>query len=262
MKAFFFQNDTLLLPGDIPDSEVEAGIPLELAQNFNNPDFFEIPSIETTGFEAAAAVIRGVSVLPGEKLPENWRAVPVRRLLASINCGDLVRACHISQWRRQSVFCGSCGEKNTDEGGAVMRLCPVCGRQEFPRICPAVIVVITDEKDRILLAHNKKFKAGVYSLISGFNEAGESLEATVAREIHEEVNIEVSDIVYIKSQPWPFPNSLMLGFRAFYSSGTIKPDGVEIEDASWFTRDNLPELPGEGSLSRLLIGRWLSGILH
>jgi NAD+ diphosphatase len=124
-------------------------------------------------------------------------------------------------------------------------------------VCPAIIVIITDDKDRILLAHNKKFRSGLYSLISGFNEAGESLEDTVAREVREEVNIEVKDAVYVRSQPWPFPNSLMLGFSARYLSGEIRPDGIEIEDARWFDRDNLPELPGEGSLSRFLINLWL-----
>jgi NAD+ diphosphatase len=101
----------------------------------------------------------------------------------------------------------------------------------------------------------------VYSLISGFNEAGETLESTLVREIREEVNIEVRDAAYVKSQPWPFPNSLMLGFKARFLSGTVKPDGDEIEDAAWFSPDNLPELPAEGSLSRFLINSWLSGNL-
>jgi NAD+ diphosphatase len=109
------------------------------------------------------------------------------------------------------------------------------------------------------LAHNKKFQPGLYSLIAGFTEAGESLESAVAREIREEVNIEVKDIRYIISQPWPFPNSLMLGFVSRYASGEIMPDGVEIEDARWFDKDALPELPGTGSVSRYLIGRWLEG---
>jgi NAD+ diphosphatase len=141
------------------------------------------------------------------------------------------------------------------------RICPKCGRTEFPRICPAVIVIITDDENRILLAHNKRFKEGVYSHISGFNEAGETLEETVVREVREEVNIEVKDIVYIKSQTWPFPSSLMFGFKARYLSGTIKPDGEEIEDAKWFTKDNLPGLPGGGSLSLELINNWINGNL-
>ena len=101
----------------------------------------------------------------------------------------------------------------------------------------------------------------MYSLIAGFNEAGESLEDTVVREIREEVNIEVRDIRYVASQPWPFPNSLMLGFSARYASGTIRADGREIEDAAWFGKDALPLLPGSGSVSRYLIGRWLAGTI-
>jgi NAD+ diphosphatase len=99
----------------------------------------------------------------------------------------------------------------------------------------------------------------MYSLIAGFTEAGESLESTVAREVREEVNIEVKDIRYIVSQPWPFPHSLMLGFTARRASGELRPDGIEIEDAQWFSRDKLPLIPGHGSVSRFLIDRWAAG---
>jgi len=269
-RAFFFQGSTLLLPADFPDSQIDRGLPLELADDFNNPEIFEIPAIDVPVFERApnstVPPICAVSVLPGTALPENWRGIPVRQVLAMFSTGGgdpgrILRACHIAQWRLDSRFCGTCGAKNNDVPAEVQRCCPECGRTEFPRICPAVIIVITDDENRILLAHNNRFKTGVYSHISGFSEAGETLEATVEREIREEVNIEVRDIVYVKSQPWPFPNSLMVGFKARYLSGTLKPDGVEIEDAGWFTRDNLPELPGEGSLSRSLINCWLEGTL-
>ena len=257
-SAFFFIGDTLLLPADSSDFQVK-GLPLELAKDFKNPDIFKIPALEP-GFPE----IYAVSVLQGTELPKNWKGFPVRQIFAMLSActagGELdtvIRACHIAQWRQESRFCGSCGSKNEDVFEAPYRFCRNCGRTEFPRICPAIIVIITDNEDRILLAHNKKFKNRIYSHISGFNEAGETLEETVVREVREEVNIEVKDIVYIKSQPWPFPNSLMIGFKARYSSGTLKPDGVEIEDAKWFTRDNLPELPGEGSLSRCFIKLWL-----
>jgi NAD+ diphosphatase len=124
-----------------------------------------------------------------------------------------------------------------------------------------VITIIINDKDEALLAHNKKFSQGMYSLIAGFNEAGESLEDTVAREILEEVGIEVRDIRYITSQPWPFPNSLMLGFTCRHAGCGIRPDGIEIEDARWFNRDNLPPLPGHGSVSRYLIELWREGKL-
>jgi NAD+ diphosphatase len=93
-------------------------------------------------------------------------------------------------------------------------------------------------------------------LLAGFVEAGESLEQTVVREIKEEVNIDVDSIQYCHSQPWPFPDSIMLGFRAKYRGGTIKPDGTEITDAQWFSRGNLPEIPGPGAIARFLIDQW------
>jgi len=265
-QAFFFQGDALLLPADFPDLRISQGISFEFAGKFNEPEIFEIPAIDENG-----SVINAVSVLPGTALPENWKAIPVRHVLTTICAAEgvdavisnkpvsgILRACHIAQWRRDSRFCGTCGAENRDAPALLHRLCPVCGRIEFPRICPAVITLITDSDNRILLAHNKKFRAGLYSLISGFNEAGESMEDTVAREIREEVNIEVKDIEYVKSQPWPFPNSLMLGFKARYASGTLKPDGEEIEDAQWFTKVNLPDIPGKGSLSRFLIDCWMN----
>jgi len=230
-KAFYILKDSLLSSADFSDSKVK-----EVRQLL--ADY----SVE----ECVASSV----VPPGIESLERLK-----------DLGEILRACHIAQWRRDSRFCGTCGALNTDAPSQVHRVCPSCGRLEFPRICPAVITLITDDENRILLAHNKRFKAGVYSHISGFTEAGEMLEETVAREIREEVNIEVKNIEYIKSQPWPFPNSLMVGFRARFSSGTIKPDGEEIEDAKWFTKDALPELPGNGSLSRFLINDWLAGKL-
>jgi len=267
-RAFFFQGDALLIPADSMETGNDAGFPGELSKDFNNHDIdiFEIPA-----FNNLSSSITAISIAKDASLPDNWKSVPVRQLLLmssaascsfnfSADINNIIRACHISQWRRDSRFCGTCGAANSDVSGQVQRVCLKCGRNEFPRICPAVIVFITDDNNRILLAHNKNFKAGVYSHISGFNEAGETLEETAAREIKEEVNIEVKNIEYYKSQPWPFPNSLMIGFKAKYLSGTIQPDGDEIEDAKWFTKDDLPVLPGEGSLSRYLIDCWLKNI--
>jgi NAD+ diphosphatase len=262
-RAYFLQGDTLLLPVNTSDSQIETGLLFELSKYFKTPDIFVIPELK----DSSPGVTTVVSVPPTVVLPENWRSIPVRRVLSmfstsgSGNADHIIRACHIAQWRWNSRFCGTCGAKNDDVPGQTQRICPKCKRTEFPRICPAVIVIITDNDNRILLAHNKRFRTGVYSHISGFNEAGETLEETVVREVREEVNIEVKDIVYIKSQPWPFPNSLMIGFKARYSSGTIKPDGDEIEGAKWFTKNSLPDLPGEGSLSLDLINSWIAGNL-
>jgi NAD+ diphosphatase len=280
-QAFFFQGDALLLPQDIPDSQMDRELPLDLLKDFEpdaavyNPDIFEIPAVEAPGPQTAlsgmaAASITIVNIAAGAELPRFWRAVPVRQGLQFLadgmitgagSFGRLLRAFHIAQWRRESRFCGRCGAQNTDAPVELARLCPACGRLEFPRISPAVITIIINDEGRALLAHNKNFTPGVYSLIAGFNEAGESLEATVAREVREEVNIGVKDIRYEASQPWPFPNSLMLAFSARYASGTVRPDGVEIEDARWFSRDELPKLPGKASVSWWLINRWIEGTL-
>jgi len=266
-SAFFFQGDNILLPEVLSDTQIDVNkvplFPIEQANLFNNPDIFETPSLEAAN---PVSMIQGVSVSSDTVLPPKWRAVPVRSVLTifatennmeSKLLWQIIRASHIAQWRRDSCFCGTCGAKNEDVSGHEERKCPNCGRLEFPRICPAIIVLITDAENRILLAHNKRFKEGLYSHISGFNEAGESLEETVVREVREEINIEVKDIEYVKSQPWPFPNSLMVGFKARYASGTIKPDGEEIEDARWFTKDNMPYLPSKGSLARSIIDDWL-----
>ena len=276
-SAFFFQGNNLLLPADIPDTQMDSAISLDFIREFDKsefdrPDIFEIPSLEGEGS------IVCVFLSPEYPLPAALRAVPIRQGISLLDAGSadgapstaytqkpsirrLLRAFHIAQWRRESRFCGSCGAKNTEAPGELARLCPVCGRQEFPRISPAIITIIINDEDKALLAHNKKFFPGVYSLIAGFNEAGESLEATVVREIREEVGVNVRDVRYIASQPWPFPNSLMLGFAARHASGTIRADGVEIEDAQWFSKDALPKLPGTGSVSRYLIGRWIAGSL-
>jgi NAD+ diphosphatase len=195
-------------------------------------------------------------------LPEGWRRTPMRQVVSSIRSGDadrVMRAFHIAQWRRESVYCGVCGTKNVDSQTETARVCPHCGRIEYPRIAPAVITLVTNEADEILLAHNVKFKAGVYSLIAGFNEAGETLEQTVEREIWEETGLKVSEVCYNISQSWPFPCSLMTGWTARRAGGVLRPDGVEIEDARWFRRDALPELPGAGSVARRLINQWLCG---
>jgi NAD+ diphosphatase len=274
-NSYLFQGNSILLRDDIPDSGFARGIPPEAlaalresgdgARALSGFDSFSIPAVDAPGS------IRGASVDAQAVLPPAWRALPVRQGLSLLKPGEtvdgkgpvgrLLRAYHVAQWRRESAYCGSCGTKNIDAPDELARLCPSCGRREYPRISPAVITIITNDKGEALLAHNRKFADGVYSLIAGFNEAGENLEATVAREIREEVGLEVKDIRYIASQPWPFPNSLMLGFTARHAAGDIRPDGEEIMDARWFTPATLPKLPGYGSVSRYLIDSWLEGKL-
>jgi len=135
--------------------------------------------------------------------------------------------------------------------------CPRCGLLAFPRLCPAVIVLVERGKE-LLLARPYHFLPGMYSVIAGFVEPGETLEEAVVREVREEVGLAIRDVKYFGSQPWPFPNSLMLGFTASYSGGEISLDNNEIEDARWFTADNLPTLPGKISIARKLIDWFLA----
>jgi NAD+ diphosphatase len=166
------------------------------------------------------------------------------------------RAAQLVEWDRTHIHCGRCGSLTEHAPGERARRCPVCGYAAFPRLSPAVIVRVT-RGDEILLAHAARFPGALYSVLAGFVEPGESLEECVARELEEEVGIQVTDIAYFASQPWPFPHSLMIGFTATWVSGDLRIEEAELVDARWFTRDNLPELPGRLSIARRLIDDWL-----
>jgi NAD+ diphosphatase len=267
-RVYVFQGNSLVVPRDSSERVILGGLDRDKpGEAFGDIPYFEIPP---TG---GGGPIGSFFLEPGLSLPPRWQAVPLRSvvsLMADVQggpidgggeAGRMLRAYHILQWRRDSAFCGSCGSPNGDSPVELARLCPACGRLEYPRISPAIIVLIINSDGRALLAHNKNFAHNVYSLIAGFTEAGENLEATVAREVREEVGLEVKNTRYEASQPWPFPNSLMIGFTTRYSGGTIRPDGEEILDARWFSPDALPDIPGKGSVSRYLIDRWLAGRL-
>jgi NAD+ diphosphatase len=167
------------------------------------------------------------------------------------------RAAQIVEWDRDHRYCGRCGAGTARKPGELARLCPHCGLQHFPRISPAVIVRI-ERGDEILLARSPHFAPGVYSTIAGFVEPGESLEQTVAREVREEVGVEVTNVRYFGSQPWPFPHSLMIGFVADWASGEIRLQEEEIEDAGWFRVDALPGLPSRLSIARALVDDFIA----
>ena len=168
------------------------------------------------------------------------------------------RAAQIAVWHDRHRFCGHCGSPTVSDSVDLAKLCPACGLSVYPRISPCIIVLVVDG-ERCLLARNARFPVGRFSTLAGFIEAGESAEAAVAREIREEVGVEVGNIRYVASQAWPFPHSLMLGFFADYAGGALRPDGVEITEAGWFSRDDLPGLPPRFSISRQLIERFLDG---
>jgi NAD+ diphosphatase len=162
------------------------------------------------------------------------------------------RALGLLRWRRSTRFCPSCGGALQDAVEETARKCIVCGRTMFPAIEPAIIVLIS-KGDTFLLARHANRDTTVYTCIAGFVEQGETLEECVAREIREEAGIEVKNIRYAESQSWPFPDQLMLAFKADWASGIPTPDGKEINDLQWFSRDNLPDIPPPGSVSNRLI---------
>lgn len=164
----------------------------------------------------------------------------------------LGRAFHIGHWNNTNKFCGNCGTATFQNEKERFIECPNCGTIVYPRISPAIIVAIT-KGDKLLLAKNFNFKNDFYSVIAGFLEPGENLDECVKREVKEEVNIEVDNIKYFGSQPWPFPDSLMIGFTAEYAGGKMEVDNVEISHADWFSVDNLPKIPSSISISRKLI---------
>ena len=156
------------------------------------------------------------------------------------------------EWNRSHQYCGKCGHPTRDDRNERAKICPQCGLMNYPRISPAVIVAVLKD-NQILLANNKRFKSGFYSVLAGFVEPGENLEECVAREIKEEVGISVKNIRYFGSQPWPFPNSLMVAFLADYAGGDIKADATEIRHAQWFDAENLPSIPPGITIARQLI---------
>ena len=162
------------------------------------------------------------------------------------------RAVQIVDWDRTHQFCGRCGAPLRTSAIERAKECPQCGLLHFPRLSPAIIVLV-ERGHELLLARSRHFLPGIYSVLAGFVEPGETLEETVVREVKEEVGLTVKDIQYFGSQPWPFPHSLMIGFTATYASGEISLDDAEIEDAGWFTADSLPPLPGKISIARKLI---------
>ena len=162
------------------------------------------------------------------------------------------RANQLVYWNKAHRYCGACGHATHDKTDERAKICPRCGLTNYPRLSPAIIVAVVRD-DKILLARNQRFKLPMYSVLAGFVEPGETLEACIHREIKEEVGVAVKNIRYFGSQPWPFPDSLMIAFTADYESGEVEVDPSELLDAQWFTKDNLPQVPTRISIAGQLI---------
>ncbi|MGQ4647966.1 NAD(+) diphosphatase [Lyngbya aestuarii] len=193
-------------------------------------------------------------------IPDGMTLQGLRQLYGTLDEDLFViagRAVQITEWDRTHQYCGHCATPTTQLPHERAKRCPTCGLVNYPRLSPAVIVLIS-RGDELLLARAHRFQPGMYSIIAGFVEPGESLEEAVVREVREEVGIELQDIRYFSSQPWPFPNSLMIGFTATYASGNICVEPEELVDAAWFSKHNLPQVPSKLSIARKLIDWFVS----
>ena len=162
------------------------------------------------------------------------------------------RALQLMDWDRTHQYCGRCGTPTQPKLNERVRVCPSCKLSAYPRVAPAIMALVRRGRE-ILLARSPHFPAGMYSALAGFVEPGESLEQCVKREVAEEVGVQIGNIRYFASQPWPFPHSLMIAFVCEWLSGEVKAQETEIEDAKWFEVLQLPKLPSRISIARRLI---------
>ncbi len=205
-----------------------------------------------------------VEVAASTAAPSGMRFQSLRALLPELSDELFAlsgRALQIINWDKNHQFCGRCSATMKQSEHERAKRCPVCGLVNYPRIAPAIIVLIT-RGQQLLLSRARHFKPGMYSVQAGFVEVGETLEETVRREIREEVGIEIKNLRYFGSQPWPFPNSLMIAFLAEYASGELNVNDDELEEAGWYNADKLPPLPLPQSIARRMIESFLATLLR
>ncbi|MEM7274913.1 MAG: NAD(+) diphosphatase [Actinomycetota bacterium] len=238
----------LLIDGEIPasvDAPLAADDPLVLGHDQRGPAWTaRVDQAAVVGAPDAALFVdlrQAFDVLA----EEDW-------LLAG-------RASQILTWDADHGFCGRCGAETVRHPGERARACPACDLLSFPRLTPAVITLVEREDGQALLAWGRQFPGRFFSALAGFVEPGENLEDTVAREVREESGVEVTNVRYFGSQPWPFPHSLMIGFNADYAGGELRIQESEIVEAGWFRHDELPPVPrGRMSIAGWLIEDWVA----
>lgn len=195
-------------------------------------------------------------MLPEEQaLPEHAELMGMRAFILEaddISAAVAGLALQVVEWSRTHRFCGSCGKPTVPHAADRARECPDCRQIYYPRISPVVMALVTRGR-QLLLTRKSGYIAGRYTVVAGFVEAGETLEHALIREVREETGVESAQPLYFGSQPWPFPNSLVMAFALEYAGGEARADGVELEEARWFDIDALPDLPEAVHISRQLI---------
>ncbi|MDO5447922.1 MAG: NAD(+) diphosphatase [Prevotellaceae bacterium] len=252
----FFNNELVLIENEDGTYSILTGneCPVELK---------EWDTVHTLGDMKTATVS---SMLTASDGTLKLTTMPLRKAWNYIPQADYDRAGKCSEiiyWDRNTQYCGVCGapmKKNTP----ISKRCEHCGKEVWPQLAIAVIVRITrsvhkpaGDEEEVLLVHARNFRRDFYGLVAGFVETGETLEEAIVREVREEVGLEIRNIRYFASQPWPYPSGLMVGFTAEYASGEIKLQEEELSAGGWFTKDNLPTIPEKLSIARKLIDAWV-----
>lgn len=244
---FIFYNDQLLLQKEKNGYTVPSG---------EKPPIALSRSLEIILSDGSSGRAASVDAPPTET--DSYKSVSLRAtwdFLASDLYRKAGKAFQLIHWDRNSRFCSACGTE-TVQTTPVTKQCPACGKEIYPGISAAILVLVK-KKDAILLVHAHNFKGTFNSLVAGFLETGETLEECVAREVREETGLEIENIAYFGNQPWPYPSGLMVGFTADYAKGEIRLQEEELSSGSFYTRDCLPELPRKLSLARKMIDWWL-----
>ena len=230
-QTIFFQQDLLHLTNEDKDNAIFIG-------ELNHTKIF---ALEKSGLESTTSYY-----------------MAFRSILDTLTPGELktfFRSCHLLNWHKQSLFCGSCGAKMRMAEEEFVKICHAHPNHRlYPHYSPSMIVLVR-HGSKLLLGRSAHFAKGMYSTLAGFVEAGETVEEAVAREVMEEVGINVKNIRPISTSPWPFPNTLMLAYEAEAVSSKLRIDPTELEDAQWFDYDNLPILPPKATISYQLISR-------
>ena len=251
--GFIFSNGKILLAPENPENP----LPDISINPFNQTNLQRLLSIGFWNNNPCVA-----AELPDDaEIPAPFQWLPLRQsfaVLGEIAFSIAGRAHHMQHWDRTHRFCGSCGAPFPAELTTNVKICSRCDASHFPTLSPAVIVAVT-RGNEILLARSARFRnAKMFSVLAGFVEPGETLESAVAREVYEETRISVENIRYFGSQPWPFPNALMIGFTATYASGEIDLADDELVEAGWFSAKNMPHLSQPPSIARKLIDHFLA----
>ncbi len=235
----------------LDDTTIPLEIPEEFAASVADSIDLDLAGIPSTAILLADGAQGAAPVGAGRwlRLREIFGSTdPSLRRLASPSA----RALGLINWHNASRFCGKCGASQVDHDKEIARRCTACGGVTYPRISPAVIVAV-EKGGKILLARHSYRNQDMYACVAGFLEHGETLEECVAREVREEIGIEIRNIRYAGSQSWPYPDQFMIAFRAEWESGEIHVDPSEILEAKWFDRDNLPNHPMPGTVAWNLI---------